>query len=829
MNKTFCFTLLALLSALPGEAADSLLVKQRYSPAMEFSVKFSGMKFTLESTGNEAISKTVTDRKDLYSFLLDNSLRILHAVDTEVENLPAMQSFAEKLAERAVSTYYDRKINSVMRTTNLDQGYRLSEIYTIDSTYIIYIQDLRIASKSVTNLLRVFSGAYRYDLSAIKNSVSKNYIISRLPQIQAFVKANSEIHDSPEITIKGDTGAVVYFQSADGQIDSLAITKDQANRIRGAESEEKPAVFLLKEDDSFAKDGPKEKPDEKERTGNGSRAKEEPLGGAKTFKCDSSFEFNLRAHTLTTTSDSFAVEANTLEKGASLRFVADVGDIDFVQKVLATELLKNKKCNAGPIVGELKAFHAMLTEAWKNRKQKEDENRILDSAKTLINQARKTINDRIDALASETDYAALLELVESPVLIDVRCKDRTPAYPGRDGAYLKIDSVVIRASNNLIHQIDIIGTINGKKVQTVSNMENGIGLRELIDGPTYLRFRDASGLEHSVCPLALFYVRPTHGEAISYTVKDGSYTFINQPGKRIQLLEQKRLLDFISASAFLDLQAFNEGNPNKNVLTELYFNFNIGNDRYRFRDGWKYNVTSFRYLYTTVALSANIFKEPNFVETVRKPEFVSRDSVRIDTATAPPFFKYDSAFTVKYYLKSFDLVKNAFVQIRPLISLFSIDKKRSNSFIELNAGALLLGSNVRLNDPTRGKDSLVNRPVYSFAPIGELRYRLNPKVRYGVDLHLIYCPKLYSLAADIYPITGRYELETLVNAKMTSESKSGFVQGELNFYFNPRNPVSITDRGGLYFKLNMFKSLYYKDGHVMFLVGYSSDIKNFFK
>jgi hypothetical protein len=448
---------------------------------------------------------------------------------------------------------------------------------------------------------------------------------------------------------------------------------------------------------------------------------------------------------------------------------------------------------------------------------------LADSAGKLLQAFREELNTRVDKLAGEKDFAALVELASDPIPLG-GC-DLNPQTQANNlhAKYFKVDSVTIRMFNNTVHQLDVVGTIDGKKLQTLSNYQYGLSLRDLLDGNSSLRFY-FEGTPYVLCYTKLFLIRPPFDDAINYNLRDGVYKFFPAKDRNQQLVEQKRLLDFLSASAFLDLQSFSENNPNKNLTTELYLNFNINNNRSR----WK-NLTLARYLYGTVTLATNIFKESNELPSFRKPEILARDSSKIDTATAPPFYRYDTVFANKYYLKNFDLFRYSFLQVRPVLSLASWDFKRINTFIELNPGMLIMASNVRTIDPTRGNDSVRKVSVFSYSPLVELRCRVNPKVRYGFDFHLTYLwgPRL--LNSQYESITGDYDAETQVKAKMTDENKTGVIQGELNIFFNPRENASNTDRGGFYVKLNLLKPVSYREGFFNFLVGYSTDIKNFFK
>src|SRR5688500_8932742 len=107
-------------------------------------------------------------------------------------------------------------------------------------------------------------------------------------------------------------------------------------------------------------------------------------------------------------------------------------------------------------------------------------------------------------------------------------------------------------------------------------------------------------------------------------------------------------------------------------------------------------------------------------------------------------------------------------------------------------------NHARSIDPAEGVNSDFTKSIYSYAGIAEARLRINPKIRYGVDIHLSYSPGLRVFTSDVQPITGNHALATLVKANMINQNDNGFIQSEVNIYFNPRRAPSVTDRGGLY-------------------------------
>lgn len=721
--------------------------------------------------------------------------------------VPKIFAFAEKFSKKAI------KVNTETSKTDrvLDLGTVQVNEYRLGNgsfTYALVDKAGLIGPESI--LSATSSGIYKFNKEGIGSNAT---LKDKFAPIYHFIKANQQIK-IPLVSVKRDqnTGTdQLYIENSDMSVEYINLTEVQAKDFKGYSAEVTVTSGNGKPESAEEKKAPE--------------AKKNPVRilDPQLIACDGKASVELTAFTYPAAeADSIQIEISTQTAKNLTAIHQQIGLIEFKKSITGHAEIKKLNCADSLIAPSLDIFFARLKEAVKAKKAEKAAEKLLDSANKLMAESRSIINNRIDAIAGEVSYAARIQLQDSVIPLNVTCYDKGQVQGKLVNDYLKLDSLVIRVENNLIYQIDIVGNFNGKPVQTVSNNNYGLALRELIDWPSSISF-SVDGKPYNICYRNLVFVRPADGEAINYSIADGVYTLVPKKKESILLL-QKPLLDFVSASVFLDLQAFNENNANKNLLTELYFNFNINNHRWHIQ-----KLTWFRQLYTNITLATNIFKESNSLNTFRNRELVTRDSLRIDTATQPPFYRYDSLFNNKYYLKHFDLVRHSFFQVKPALTVLSIDYKEARTFFEFNTGLMLMGSTLRKVDPEMGRDSIKSTPVFSYSPLYELRARISPKPRFGIDMHLVYVPKL-RLLSDVYQsITGPYSAETLVKAKMTNENKTGFIQGELNFFFNPRSNPSPTDRGGLYFKLNMFKATRKPDGYFMFLIGYSTDIKNFFK
>ncbi|GAB2656822.1 hypothetical protein GCM10027036_07860 [Flavihumibacter cheonanensis] len=779
-----------------------------------YTASKNGSKYILQISGGATgrLEKKTTDPHSFFYHAIKTDLDKRFGNDASL--VPQIYVFAEKFAKRAKPTNTTTSKSDRM----LDLGaFEVSEFVLANGTYTYALIDKNGVVAPLNILSAVTGGVYKYNNAGISSSnvIKDNFVV-----IKTFIQANQKIK-VPQVSIKKDqsTGTdQLYFENSDGSVEYINLTPVQA------------------------KDFKEKDPDNKSSAGNNTSAASPTI---KTTSVENknpvrllepqliacagkvSFELTLLSYP-NADGDSLQLEINTKNAKKLDSIHQQIGLVEFKRKIIENAEVKKLDCADSLMSPSLDVFYAKFSEVLKYKKSQSVNQKLLDTANKLLTEFRTIINNRIDALATEKGYSARIQLQDSMIPINIDCGDEFQQQEKAAIPKLKIDSLVIRVENNLIYQIDIVGRLNGRPIQTISNNNYGLALRELIDWPSSISFYEG-GVKYWICYRNLVFVRPADGDAINYSIADGVYTLVPKK-QESQLLLQKPLLDFVSASVFLDLQAFNEKNPNKNLLTELYFNFNINNHRLQLEKlPWLKKITLFRQLYTNITLATNIFKEPNSLPTYRNREFITRDSTRIDTATVPPFYRYDSLFNNKYYLKHFDLVRHSFFQVKPALTILSLDYKEARTFFEFNTGLMLMGSNVRVIDPNLGRDSLTSTPIFSFSPLYELRGRISPKPRFGIDMHLLYVPNLRLLNETYQSITGSYDAETLVKAKMTNENKTGYIQGEMNFFFNPRSNPSPTDRGGLYFKLNIFKATQKPDGFFMFLVGYSTDIKNFFK
>lgn len=773
-----------------------------------YTASKNGNKYILQISGGST-GRQETKTPDPYSFFYEAVKKNLdNQFGTDATVVPQIHIFAEKFAKRSKPT----NKTTVKTERTLDLGaHEVNEYILANGNYTYALVGKSDGVIPVSILSAGGGSVYKYNNAGITGS---NVIKDNFAAVKAFIKANQKIK-TPQVSTKKDqvSGSdQLYFENTDGTVEYINLTPTQAKDFKDKDPDNRTgAVNSTNASSSMVKTTASEKKNPVR------------LLDPQLIACAGKVSFELTAFSYPgAEADSLQLEINTKNAKKLDSIHQQIGLIEFKRRISGNSEVQKLSCADSLLSPSLDVFYVKLTEVLKARKSEDAAKKLLDSANKLVAESRTIINNRIEALGAEKGYAARIQLQDSMIPIDVKCGDVYQRQDKMTITLLKLDSLVIRVENNLIYQIDIVGRLNGKPIQTISNNNYGLALRELIDWPSSITF-SVDGKEYFICYRNLVFVRPADGEAINYAIADGVYTLVPRK-QESQLLVQKPLLDFVSASVFLDLQAFNEKNTNKNLLTELYFNFNINNHRWYIP-----KLTFFRQLYTNIILATNIFKESSPLTTYRNREFITRDSTRIDTAMVPPFYRYDSLFNNKYYLKHFDLVRHSFLQVKPALTVLSFDYKEARAFFEFNTGLMLMGSNVRIIDPSLGSDSISTTSVFSFSPLYELRGRISPKPRFGIDMHLVYVPNLRLLNQAYQPITGPYSAETLVKAKMTNENKTGFIQGEVNFFFNPRTNASPTDRGGLYFKLNMFKSTQTPDGFFMFLVGYSTDIKNFFK
>lgn len=765
-----------------------------------------------------------------------------HLIDASDDPLQVgkIDNFASQFARNAFVKFWI-KINDRLRVKELaGADYQLIEYYA-GCGYLITLSPKQSIEDSVLNILLCNNNRYLFSKQGLESEV----VQKNLKTILQFIKDNKDI-PIPVLELqsggKSFKGIFDTYSSQEQEINissqALPSITAQAKDVAGkkvivpveAETGSNRIAESLDTNKAYLTVQLGSQVSTQENA-----AKRHIIKKAALVKV-SARPFELKA--LATDDDSedqFSIELrdpnSTYKKTYTLS--VQLSDAEFRQLLYNDPLLKEIRFTNEDqkLIGE---YYIELTDALsqneekrKLRKASADKDKKLKDVIEENDKHLKEIVSRIDALAGEKEHSAVLEAREE---IPVReCDKNWKRKDSTSKEYLIVDSVIMKVSENVV-QLDITGTIGGKKVQTLTNASYGLNLRGLQVFSPELKFY-TSGKYYKLYYSEVFYVRPPSDESLSYNLKDGVYRFIlkpkdGDPQKKTQVLEieQKSLLDFISASIFLDLQSFNQESTNKNVLSELYLNFPLNTWK-----TMKRSTSWARYVNFTLSIGANLFKEPIQFNTVRSPILLSRDSTLITGSNPPSYQYFDSVMSNRYYFNSFDLIRNAAFQLRPMLNIFSWDYKPGNTLIDANIGGLVLGSNGRFLDPEKGKDSVYNKVMFTYGLLAEARVRVFPKSKFGFDFRTVYCLGLNSMSSSTKGITGEYELEPMVKAGMINNNKNDFLQLEANVVFNPKKDASKTSRGGLYLKFNYAKSLHYSDGFFSAFVGYSTDIKNFFR
>ncbi len=811
-----------------------------YSSEIKLS-SASTVKFEVDKDDNTYTIKADTDGKGfkelnkekhknlqkVQDFIVAEVKKCLQAIDTDNLNFVNINQFSRRFTENAVSRF-TKKNDSVTRELSLGEDQVVQE-YFKDSKYTYTLIDNKKAAEEIINFVVFNGGVYKFTVDGLKSDLIQNNVM----EILAFIKLNKE-NTIPDLVVEADNFKGIFYPTdsiqkipiiagAKEKIKSALVKKSDGNVVLGEVAKTNGSDQAMKTGAETKKDTEIKKEPEKKR--------HMILGGIE-IKCKNNFAFEVSA--ITTGSDSDVefelVILQGIDKISSIILKNNITDQTFIQQLYGDGILKGKSCETEEDIRAVKEYLQKLRiELAKNldnqklRKAKRESDAKVEAGEEKEAKMRKEFTSKIDVIAGESENSANLEVREK-IPLDVLCNGGQIQEHKSAGIFIKTDSVILRVSENVI-QVDIIGEINGK-MQTLSNKSYGLKLRDLFDGNYTLSFY-VDGIQHTLCYSNVFFVRPPNDGSLSFNLRDGVYRFLVKdsiPVKQLQL-KQKSLLDFISASAFIDFLSFDNKSSNKNVVTELYLNIPV--NTWRFSSG---HYSSARYINANVTLSANLFKDPVQFQTLRSTYFVSRDSAKIPNASTAPFYAYfDSVVSKRYYLKTFDLIKNAFFQIRPVCNILSFDAKPANAIIDINAGGLVMASNGKFVDPLKGTDSIYNQTVLSYSFLNELRIRVFPKPSFGFDLRAGYYFGLHTFSPMIKGITGDYDLETLQKAKLTDVNKSNYFQGEVSLYFNPKKAVSNTDRGGFYLKGVISKAVHYDDGFFSFMIGYSTDIKNFFR
>lgn len=504
---------------------------------------------------------------------------------------------------------------------------------------------------------------------------------------------------------------------------------------------------------------------------------------------------------------------------------ASISISDF--KIIYQNLLK--KHYAKPPVFD-KSVDSKIEEiftAWREEKTKKEEKKKSDAEKNDLEKRLKIKDSLLNALASENPDAALLKLIDSVLVTvnnptftykeqedDYREKSNPNVEIEAEDKYLFIDSVTITTQNNTFNQIDIVGKIDNQEVNVISNFYYGIPLRKFIDGREIISF-EYNGTTYWLKYSSLFLVRPGYKSGITYTLRDSVYVLYPQAtGENKIQVKKMRFLDFISASAFVDLFSLNNQNVNKNLNTEINIGFPINHSSifYQIRHvGGMYHL---RQIGMNVWIASDLGEFSNNEPALKSYSIKKTHPSGNDTTTN--------------YVNNFDLLKHSFLRINPILNIASLDVKRWGSFFNLDFGLNWFASKVEYIDTLKKTDSLVNKNIFAFSPELNFKWKINPTQNFGADLQIGYLWNLRSLNRDIVEVYGSTNTRSLAERNST-QGWGRVLKFEMNFYFNPSISISNTVRGGWYIKTLYYKSLENVKNHFQFMVGYSSDIRRLFR
>ncbi len=775
-------------------------------------VKETG-KLSLKVAADTA-NGTFSKKEDAEKFLLEKIRLLL------LKNCPAIAPGeydvkAEVLAREAANYFLNNGITKVDALKLADN--KELRLYSARGSY--YLSLVNPLNGNTSDLLKKENGEYTFDIPGM----NREKLI--LDKITELLNKHTEALKTPKIyllqnnklyirnPVREDSTSITYAAADSNYIKKIKGGKADAAALAGSNQ---PVMFLIKTGGTTEEAKPEaEKPAEEKPAATKPAAKESLLA-EDSISCKPDSSFTLQAFTYPkAAADSFKLKAFTKMKESKEK----VYSLQVMEAAFISDVEKNYApgCTNAEVKKDIAKFLKDVKKEIARKAETEKEKEELAKKNKELEEHSKALESTIENLGAEKGYAVRLVARSSiPVHPSTRCGGSKQNTESLTEKTLVVDSVRLIVQYNCIYEVDISGTIDGERVQTLYNDNYGLSLEAIREKrgrqKLIFRYKDAC---YEIGYQDIFLMYP--GSAgISKELRDLDYTF--RPGLKKDtsvLVEQRRLLDYVSASAFLDLQAFNADNPNKNIATELYFNYHIN----------PYNIYRgfgiLKNAYLPLTLGFNLFKQGEGMPTFRNPV--------VDTMRTDPNVPRSDTIAYQYYFKNLDLLKYSFMQVRPMLNLLALDHKKTRLMLEINGGFLLMGSNAQLTDPAKGEDSIYSKPVYSYSWLLESRIRLAPRPRYGLDLHVIYNFGLRPFSTDMKSTTGEHSISELGRANMLKTNKDDFILGELNFYFNPLQPRSNTDKGGLYFKLSWYKSVHYSDGHFMFLVGYSTDIKNFFR
>lgn len=444
---------------------------------------------------------------------------------------------------------------------------------------------------------------------------------------------------------------------------------------------------------------------------------------------------------------------------------------------------------------------------------------INDSIVHYYRAAIESVNS--DSIKQYTDLA-FKKLNELSETIDkwLKCIKLPDENSENEQKEIEIRNATITFSQNLIDQIDLIVTLNGKELKLISNQNWAISLRNLIDKDEAIKFEHREGKLYWLKFKDVFDVYPVHdaGETstITYYAKDGTYFFSNEsPLFTTKKITAKGFSDYLTATIFIDPFGVTDNQPNKLVQTEFSLEVPINYRKYS-------RLSLFNNVQLRSSLGTNIGDFKGNTKLLQAfPDTISRIGYGSDTLRSSPS---------RYVVNNFDLIRYNWLHTILKANIGSFYCKEMNTKVILESGINFWLTSVEKKFKNQiSSDSTsasIKKNVISYSPELTLKFLFTPKLGFGANLNISYLWSMRPLDEDIYPVYGKKITPAIDIDSESAKQNRRLLRVEFNAYFKVKNEKS---NDGIFTRLQFYRNLGDINTHFLLLIGYSTNVSSLIK
>ena len=411
---------------------------------------------------------------------------------------------------------------------------------------------------------------------------------------------------------------------------------------------------------------------------------------------------------------------------------------------------------------------------------------------------QKTISGLAEAIDNmETQYSGILKPHRE---INVYTKDTTGIWTYRkveDEKLILIDTTIyVRFFNNKVKDILIKGKLkkfNPTQKFDIMNVSYSFPLRSFNNSKHYLPIspndNDANGYFININDLFDY----DNHKSWNYSVRNKEYNIdLEKPVK----LEERKIMDFVTAVIFSDVLGLNNKNANALLQAEMRFKVPL----------WIYNFGMTTLLHSLNAdVNATLYN--GFDDNSRYITVADTDVIKDEA---------EPAVIKGFKINNFDYIKFNNINAGASIGLVNIEFKGLSTELSFGYGIRYYRAGLRYKIVNEGTEDII-KDYQLHALTHELiaNFEIRPQLNFGADLNIAY--NFINARGATDDILIQFKENDNLNDRTV-------VRVQLNLY-SKLNPDKSND--GLYARLGGFYHTGAKDFYPQLLVGYATNLSSF--